>query len=54
MYLVVLKWVTGDDDTICIVAETKEKAQEYINQQTEGYMPSGLGYYKIIEVKKYI
>ncbi len=53
MYLVVLKWTTGNRDTVCVVTKTKLKAEEYIKHQTEGYMPSGLGYYEIIKVEMY-
>lgn len=53
MYLVIMKWVGNYKDDICIVAKTREKAQEWIDKKMEGKQYSGLGYYSIKEVEKY-
>ena len=53
MYLVIIEWVGMQKDTYCAVAETEDKAQEYIDKQMEGKQPSGMGYYKIIPIELY-
>lgn len=53
MYLVIIEWVGMQKDTYCVVAETEDKAQEYIEKQMEGKQPSGMGYYKIIPIELY-
>ena len=52
MYLVVLKWIANFKDDICVVAETREKAQEWIDKKMEGKQYNGAGYYSIEEVEK--
>ena len=53
MFLVVIRWVTNEIDTYCVVAETKERAQDYIDKKMEGKKPSGMGYYRIIPIELY-
>lgn len=52
MFLVMMYYVSGAPG-ICVVANTKEKAQEYIDKQMEGMVYSGYGYYVIKEVLLY-
>jgi len=53
MYLVVMKWIGNYGVDICVVAETREKAQDWIDNKMEGKQYSGIGYYSIVEVEKY-
>ncbi len=53
MFLVILRWFHGQNDDICVVTETKEKAQEWIEKEMEGQTYSGLGVHKIVPVKFY-
>jgi hypothetical protein len=53
MFLVVVRWFSKIPDTICVVAETEEKAQEWIDKEMEGKEYSGMGVYAIIPVKSY-
>ena len=53
MFVVVIRWICGDSDTYCVVAECIEKAQEYIDVEMGENDYSGMGYYEIIEIPKY-
>ena len=53
MYLVVMKWVGNYGVDICVVAETREKAQEWIGNEMKGKQYNGMGCYSIVEVEKY-
>jgi hypothetical protein len=53
MYLVVMTWISIGADSPCIVAETKEKAQEWIDKQMKDKVHSGLGVYRIKEIGLY-
>jgi len=48
-----MKWFHGQNDTVCVVTETQEKAQEYIDKEIERKVYSGLGVHKIVPVKVY-
>ena len=47
MWLVYLQWFVCNQIELCIIAETKEKAKDYIKEQMVGKQYSGLGVYKI-------
>ena len=53
MYLAVMKWIGNYGVDICVVTETREKAQEWIDNEMEGKQYNGMGYYSIVEVEKY-
>lgn len=51
-YLVTINWIClGAKDTICVVADTQDKAKEWISKELEGRKPSGLGVYKVVPVE---
>ena len=54
MYLVVMR-VFGmiDIDMPCIVAETEDKAQEWIDKEMFGSVYNGTGVHKILPIKLY-
>jgi hypothetical protein len=52
MFLVVIHWFNnGVNDTPCVVSETREKAEEWIDKQMEGKEYSGMGVYQIKEIE---
>jgi uncharacterized protein YacL (UPF0231 family) len=54
MFLVVVHWFQPEiQDTICIVAETEEKAQEWIDNEMKDNVYNGAGVHNIIPVKLY-
>lgn len=54
MFLVVIHWFSNDiSDTPCVVTETEEKAQEWIDKEMEDKEYSGMGVHKIIPVELY-
>lgn len=54
MFLVVMHtfFATNQDQPL-IIAESEEKAQEWIDKEMEGYKYNGTGVHKIIPVKLY-
>jgi len=53
MYLVVMETFDLSQNINCIVAETEEKAQEYIDKTMEGNVYNGGGIYQIRQIKLY-
>ena len=54
MFLVIMETFDLSQNTPCIVAETKEKAQEYIDKEMEGYVYNGGGVYVIRPIRLYL
>ena len=54
MFVVYVYWVIDGTKTLCVVTETREKAEEYIQSKMEGHRYSGYGVYKIDEIPLYI
>ena len=53
MFLVAMIWINNDGIDYCVITETKEKAQEYIDKEMEGKQYNGTGYFDIIEIPKW-
>jgi hypothetical protein len=53
MFLVVLHWFSDIKDDFCIVTETKEKAEEWIEKDMGESKYNGLGVHKIILIELY-
>jgi len=51
MFLVIIRWFSEINDTICVVTDTEENAQAWIDKEIEGNVSSGMGIHKIIPVK---
>lgn len=53
MYLIIMHIFSGNYDMPCAVAETQEKAQEWINNKMDGYVYNGDGVYQIKPIELY-
>jgi hypothetical protein len=53
MFLVCIEWFNIDDSEPCVITETREKAEKYINEQLEGKKYSGMGHHVIKEIPLY-
>lgn len=53
MFIVYMYNIATRDKNLCVVCETREKAEEYIRSQLEGYTYNGTGFYEIDEIKLY-
>ena len=53
MFIVYMYWVVDRTKTLCVVTETREKAEEYVQSKMEGRRYSGAGVYKIDEIPLY-
>ena len=54
MFVVCMYWIIDRTKTLCVVTETREKAEEYIQSKMEGRRYNGSGVYKIDEIPLYI
>ena len=50
MFVVYMQWADSRKD-LCVVAETREKAKEWIAKKMDGKRYNGLGYYAIAELE---
>jgi len=54
MFVVIIRWFANNvSDTVCVVTETEEKAQEWIDKEMKDKEYSGMGVHKIIPVNLY-
>lgn len=53
MFVVYMYWIATRTSDLCVVTETREKAEEYIQSQMNGRYYNGSGVYKIDEVSLY-
>lgn len=53
MYLVVMHIFATNQDIPCVIAETEDKAREWIDKEMEGKCYSGDGVHQIKQVKLY-
>ena len=53
MYIVYMQWIMTELKDFVIVAQTKEKAQEYIDNEMKGCKLNGTGFYAIQEIRLY-
>lgn len=54
MFVVYVYWVVDRTKTLCVVTETREKAEEYVQSKMGGCYYNGSGVYKIDELPLYI
>ena len=54
MFVVYVYWIVDRTTDLCVVTETREKAEEYIRSKMEGRRYNGSGVYKIDELPLYI
>ena len=53
MFVVCMYWVIDRTKTLCVVTETREKAEEYIKSRMAGRYYNGSGVYRIEEIPLY-
>lgn len=54
MFVVYMVWVVDRTKDLCVVTETREKAEEYIKAKMDGRYYNGSGVYRIQELPLYI
>jgi|GEM_PF-2564659 len=54
MFVVYVYWVVDRTTDLCVVTETREKAEEYIQSKMDGCYYNGSGVYKIDKIPLYI